>query len=107
MISNAQFPIQNNNEDVIFQRLVPKSKSAAGYKMDSLEIDGMLETMRLESLSDPSYFREIFFAAVVIACRKTSVTNSLVMYNLTKNIVEMCVNKNHYEDGLAVALVRP
>jgi hypothetical protein len=97
---------KNNNPDVIFQRLVPRSQEASTYKMDSLDISGMLEVMRMESLADPAYFHDVFMVALVITCRKTTVQTSLTMYTLTKNVFEAAINDNDYETGLSVAKVK-
>ena len=57
------------SQDVIFQRLNPRSSESELYPMDELNINAMINTMEKEKRADPTYFQEILVAAVVIATR--------------------------------------
>ena len=53
-----------------FFRLAPSSSEAAALESDSLEMDAMVAAVRRESLTNPSYFGDVFTAALTIAARK-------------------------------------
>ena len=53
-----------------FFRLAPSSSEAAGLESDSLEMGAMVAAVDRESLTNPSYFSDVFTAALTIAARK-------------------------------------
>ena len=91
------------NPDVTFQRLCPRSKEASVYEIDSLDMGRMVEAVRLESMTDPSYFGDIFMAALLIACRNMKPSQGELMRALLNNVYADCVASKRFEEGLAVA----
>ena len=57
------------SQNVIFQRLFPRSEESELYPMDELDVEAMINTIENEKRDDPKYFQEILVAAVVIATR--------------------------------------
>ena len=95
--------LRANNPDVTFQRLCPKSTEASDFEMDSLDLGRMAEAVRRESLTDPSYFGDIFMAALLIASRKMKPSQGERLRALLNDVYADCVEGKRFEGGLAVA----
>ena len=67
---------QSNGEPVTFQRISPKSDESKLFKIDSLNIDEMVEVITGEAKCDISYFQDILAASIVIAARKIGLPKS-------------------------------
>ena len=59
--------------------------------------------MGRESLTDPSYFGDIFMAALLIACRKMKPSHLERLRPLLDDVYADCAANKRFEEGLAVA----
>ena len=50
------------SQNVIFQRLFPRSEESGLYPMDEMDVDAMINTVENEKRDDPKYFQEILVA---------------------------------------------
>ena len=74
--STDQHSKQSNGEPVTFQRISPKSDESKLFKIDSLNIDEMVDVITSEAKCDISYFQDILAASIVIAARKIGLPKS-------------------------------
>jgi predicted acylesterase/phospholipase RssA len=58
--------------EAIFQRIMPKSEASSKFKMDSSEINAMIEAVEDEGKNDATYLKDVLNCAIVIAMRHLS-----------------------------------
>ena len=68
-----------------------------------MNYDRLLLKVRRESQTDPSYFGDIFMAALLIACRKMKPSHVDRMRPLLDDVYADCAANKRFEEGLAVA----
>jgi hypothetical protein len=98
--------VEKAERETIFHRLVPKSKKASKFKMDSIEVKEMIEAMELEARDSSTYLKEVLSAARVISVRYFLSRKDKLRYpehrQLFTNINRLLVdnrNQNRYKDG--------
>ena len=74
--STDQHSRQSNGEPITFQRISPKSDESKLFKIDTLNIDAMVNEITNEAKCDISYFQDILAASIVIAARKIGLPKS-------------------------------
>ena len=90
------------SQNVIFQRLFPRSEESKKYPMDELNVDAMINTIEKEKKTDPNYFQEVLFAAVVIALRIIQ-DHYDEFSNLASQLIEWSLHKNKPETGFYIS----
>jgi hypothetical protein len=86
---------KNHYEDAVFQRLCPNSEAAELFPMDELDIDAMLNAVKVERLNDPAYLQRILATALVIAARKAP-KDRLDAYREDHKVVPLFANKKTF-----------
>ena len=92
---------ENTHPATVFLRISPTSATAGAYTMDSLDIDGMVNSVKSESIEASRYFYSVLQAGLVLA--STGTVANMEEYNRISWWVADYYNNNRaYKEAMKV-----